>query len=52
VLCWLSILADTGKSVETIVREHWAYYGRNYYQRYDYENIDSEVAKVVFERIN
>ena len=41
VLCWLSILAvrntesTTGfVSVENIVREHWATYGRNYYQRY------------------
>jgi len=51
VLCWLSILAETGLSVEQIVRNHWAIYGRNYYQRYDYENIDSEVAKKVFARI-
>jgi phosphoglucomutase len=51
VLCWLSIMAETGLSVEAIVRNHWQYYGRNYYQRYDYENIDSELAKKVFERI-
>jgi phosphoglucomutase len=51
VLCWLSILAESGLSVETIVKDHWATYGRNYYQRYDYENIDSDVAKKVFERI-
>lgn len=51
VLCWLSILADKEQSVETIVRDHWATYGRNYYQRYDYENIDSEVAKKVFDKI-
>jgi phosphoglucomutase len=52
VLCWLSILAETGLSVQAIVQQHWEYFGRNYYQRYDYENIDSEVAKKVFERIN
>jgi phosphoglucomutase len=38
-------------SVEAIVKHHWEYYGRNYYQRYDYENIDTEVAKKVFAKI-
>lgn len=40
VLCWLSILASRNAdasqplvSVEEIVREHWATYGRNYYAR-------------------
>ena len=49
MLCWLSILADTGKSVETIVREHWAYYGRNYYQRYDYEGLETADADKIFQ---
>lgn len=46
VLAWLSILAyrnkdsvDGGKlvTVQDIVEEHWATYGRHYYTRYDYE---------------
>jgi phosphoglucomutase len=37
VLFWLNILAATGKSVEELVRAHWAQYGRNYYSRHDYE---------------
>jgi len=28
------------KSVEEIVTEHWQEYGRNYYSRYDYENVE------------
>jgi phosphoglucomutase len=44
VLFWLNLLAATGKSVETIVQEHWARFGRNYYSRHDYEAIDSAVA--------
>lgn len=44
VLCWLSILAYTGKSVVEVVEEHWAKFGRSYYQRYDYEGIDSTGA--------
>lgn len=29
-------------SVEQIVREHWARFGRNYFSRYDYEEVDSK----------
>ena len=56
VLCWLSILADknrgnTGKliTVEDIVRGHWAEYGRNYYQRYDYEGLETADADKIFQ---
>mmetsp|Transcript_33181 Transcript_33181/g.105770 ORF Transcript_33181/g.105770 Transcript_33181/m.105770 type:complete len:540 (+) Transcript_33181:116-1735(+) len=54
VLAWLSILAFRNKgvpeggamvSVEQIVKEHWAQYGRNYYTRYDYEEVDAGAAK-------
>ncbi|NYH14607.1 alpha-D-glucose phosphate-specific phosphoglucomutase [Paraburkholderia bryophila] len=44
VLFWLNVLAVTGKSVETLVREHWAGFGRNYYSRHDYEAVDSAAA--------
>ncbi|MDT7807235.1 MAG: phosphoglucomutase [Acidobacteriota bacterium] len=44
VLCWLSILAATGKSVEEVVRDHWNKFGRSYYQRHDYEALDAEAA--------
>ncbi len=44
VLCWLNILAERQQSVEDILRQHWAEYGRNYYTRHDYENIPSEAA--------
>jgi len=54
VLAWLSILAYKNKdnlgeeklvTVEDIVRQHWATYGRHYYARYDYENVDAGCAK-------
>ncbi|KAB1205780.1 Phosphoglucomutase, cytoplasmic [Morella rubra] len=54
VLAWLSILAHKNKenlggeklvTVEDIVRQHWATYGRHYYTRYDYENVDAGAAK-------
>lgn len=40
VLAWLSIMEATGKSIEEILKEHWATYGRNYFTRYDYEECD------------
>ena len=44
VLFWLNILAVKRQSVEEIVRTHWSAFGRNYYTRYDYENVEAEVA--------
>ncbi|CAL1381777.1 unnamed protein product [Linum trigynum] len=31
--------------IQDIVRKHWATYGRHYYTRYDYENVDAGAAK-------
>lgn len=33
LLAWLQILAVKRKSVEEIVKEHWAEYGRNVFTR-------------------
>ncbi len=44
VLFWLNILAATGQSVESLVRSHWAHFGRNYYSRHDYEVAESGAA--------
>jgi phosphoglucomutase len=44
VLCWLSILAATRRSVAEIVEEHWQRYGRSYYQRHDFEALESAPA--------
>ncbi len=51
VLFWLNILAVTGKSVEQIVREHWQIYGRNFYSRHDYEEVNADRAKELMERL-
>lgn len=48
VLFWLNLLAEKQDSVANIVRQHWAEYGRNYYSRHDYEEIDSKDAKDLF----
>ena len=44
VLLWLNILAKRRQSVVEVVKEHWASYGRNYYSRHDYEEVDAEAA--------
>lgn len=44
VLFWLNIMAARNESVAEIVKKHWAEYGRNYYSRHDYEEVDTEVA--------
>ncbi len=44
VLLWLNILAVRQQSVQQIAHEHWARYGRNYYTRHDYEEVDSAAA--------
>lgn len=44
VLLWLNVLASRGESVQDIVRQHWASYGRNFYSRHDYEEVDSDAA--------
>jgi phosphoglucomutase len=44
VLFWLNLIAASGKSVNQLVREHWARFGRNYYSRHDYEAVDAAAA--------
>ncbi|XP_069778142.1 phosphoglucomutase-like protein 5 isoform X2 [Narcine bancroftii] len=44
VLAWLSIIAARKQSVEEILKDHWARFGRNYYCRFDYEEIDPRVS--------
>ncbi|XP_040262656.1 phosphoglucomutase-1 isoform X2 [Bufo bufo] len=44
VLAWLSIIASRKQSVEDILKNHWQTYGRNFFTRYDYEEVASEGA--------
>jgi phosphoglucomutase len=44
VLMWLNVLARRRESVADIVRGHWRAFGRNYYSRHDYEEVESEAA--------
>jgi len=49
VMCWLSILAVTRKSVAEVVRAHWQRFGRSYYQRHDYEGLETTAASQMVE---
>jgi len=51
VLFWLNVLAARQESVETIVKEHWQLYGRNFYSRHDYEAVDSDRANTLVDNL-
>ena len=60
VLAWLSILAKKNEnvpeggqlvSVEQIVKDHWAKFGRNFYSRYDYEGVSSDDANKMVDHL-
>jgi len=57
VLAWLQVLAAHNApgaplvTVEAIVKQHWATYGRNYYCRYDYEGVDKAKATAMYDRM-
>jgi len=44
VLLWLNILAVRKESAKAIAEAHWRDYGRNFYARHDYEDVDTEAA--------
>ena len=59
ILCWLSILAQKNKDnkgkligIPEIMMEHWKCYGRDYYCRYDYEDLNNDQAAKVKENLN
>jgi len=51
VLFWLNLLAVRKQPVEQIVREHWAAFGRNYYSRHDYEEVDAKAAEGLMQHL-
>jgi len=47
VLMWLNILAARQQSALQIVTAHWKEFGRNYYTRHDYEEVDLAAATLL-----
>jgi phosphoglucomutase len=51
VLLWLNILAKRRISVAELARQHWATYGRNYYTRHDFEEVDLAAANALMDAL-
>ncbi len=51
VLFWLNLLAVRHQPVADIVKEHWQRFGRNYYSRHDYEEVDASAATALVDRL-
>lgn len=49
VLLWLNILAVRKQSVADIIMEHWQTYGRDYYSRYDFEDVETAKANALMQ---
>jgi phosphoglucomutase len=50
VLCWLSLLASTKRPLPEVVQAHWRKFGRSYFERHDYEALDTvEAGKMMDE---
>ena len=47
VLFWLNLIAVKKQSVANIVHQHWHGFGRNYYSRHDYENVDLNIGQSI-----
>lgn len=51
VLAWLDVLAARNTSVADLARQHWHRYGRHYYQRQDFEGLDTAAANDLVEAL-
>ena len=47
VLFWLNVIAGRDQPPQAIVRDHWERYGRDFFTRHDYENVDADAAQNV-----
>jgi phosphoglucomutase len=45
VLCWLSLAAATKAPIAGIVRQHWQRFGRSFFQRHDYDELEEKGAR-------
>ena len=51
VLFWLNILASRRQSVEQVLQDHWAVFGRNVYSRHDYEGLPLDIANGIMAQV-
>ncbi|PLW84065.1 alpha-D-glucose phosphate-specific phosphoglucomutase [Kineobactrum sediminis] len=51
VLFWLNLVAELNQSADTIVREHWQRFGRDYFTRHDYEEVPAQQAEALMDEL-
>ncbi|WWD18771.1 hypothetical protein CI109_103226 [Kwoniella shandongensis] len=56
IVAWLSILAaankeKAGSGINDVLMKHWKKYGRSFFSRYDYEQVDSEGAEALMDNL-
>lgn len=51
VLMWLNIIAVTKLNIPQLINKHWKEFGRHYYSRHDYEEIEESKAIYIFRAI-
>jgi phosphoglucomutase len=51
VLFWLNVLAVRQQPVAEILRDHWRDFGRTYYSRHDYEDVDAGAAQALMTQL-
>ncbi|KAK9476800.1 hypothetical protein V1514DRAFT_310636 [Lipomyces japonicus] len=52
IVAWLNIIAGLRKPIGEIQRQFWHHYGRTFFTRYDYENVDSAGAQQVIAHLS
>lgn len=50
-MAWLTLMSDKQMSIKKIVEEHWAEFGRDYFNRYDFENCDSSKCQLMINEL-
>jgi phosphoglucomutase len=51
VLAWLNVIAARAQTVERVLFDHWANYGRTFYSRHDHEGLDAEKAAALMDHV-
>jgi phosphoglucomutase len=52
ILLWLNILARSNRSLPDLLLQHWQRFGRTYYERRDYEEIEEADALKIYSRLS
>lgn len=49
ILCWLNLLAASGKTPDEIQKDHWNTYGRHHFNRFDFSGLEKTCAQRMLE---